>query len=233
MPRTRSRRGFGLLLLCALDSATAQAALSLKDQLRELATQRGFSIEGLGRIGDESAGNAEGTPVNQVRHLLQDYNFVLTQTHAGGIDTVRIISRRGASGPNSVSRGAYIETRRVGAHHQVDAALVGPNSIAKSVPLLVDTGATTIVLPASMIPELGFSPEDLREGTSQTASGTVPIKTGLLRTIRVGGVSATDVEVSFIADSKLMGNRLLGMSFLQRFKMTIDDANNELILMAR
>jgi aspartyl protease family protein len=228
-----TRYGIGILLLCVLSSGATQAAPSLKEQLRGLSTQRGFSIEGLNRIGDEPPGNAEGNPINQVRHLLQDYNFVLTQTPTGGIDTVRIISRRGESGPKSSSTGAYIETRRVGAHHQVEATLIGPNSILKSVPLLVDTGATTIVLPTSMIQELGFVPEDLQEGTSQTASGTVPIKTGLLRIIRVGGVSATDVEVSFIADSKLMGNRLLGMSFLQRFKMTIDDAKNELILMAR
>ena len=58
------------------------------------------------------------------------------------------------------------------------------------------------------------------------------VKLGQLRNVRVGAVSAENVEVSFIEDSKLKGNRLLGMSFLQRFKMTIDDAANELVLMA-
>jgi len=97
---------------------------------------------------------------------------------------------------------------------------------------MIDTGATTLVLPTSMMPELGFTPEDLHEGTSQTASGNVAVKLGLLRNVRVGAVSADNVEVSFIEDSQLKGNRLLGMSFLQRFKMMIDDAANELVLMA-
>jgi len=98
---------------------------------------------------------------------------------------------------------------------------------------MVDTGATTLVLPSSRIAELGFTAQDLRKGTSQTASGVVPMQLGRLRHVRIGGVSAADVEVSFIADDKLSGNQLLGMSFLQRFKMTIDDANNELILLAK
>ena len=62
---------------------------------------------------------------------------------------------------------------------------------------------------------------------------SVAVKIGLLRSVRIGAVSADNVEVSFIADAELSGNRLLGMSFLQRFKMTIDDAANELVLMAK
>jgi aspartyl protease family protein len=111
--------------------------------------------------------------------------------------------------------------------------MVGPNSVARTLPLMVDTGASTLVLPSSMMAKLGFTPEDLREGSSQTASGKVAVKIGLLRSVRIGAVSADNVEVSFIADAELSGNRLLGMSFLQRFKMTIDDAANELVLMAK
>lgn len=212
---------------------SAGPAGGLQDQLRAMAEARGFAIDGLGLIGEDPAGNAVGTPVEQVRHLLQGYNYVLTQDRPGVISQIRIISRRGESAAKGSSSIAYIEARRVGAHLQVDATLIGPNSIAKSVPLLVDTGASTLVLPASQMKELGFSAQDLRDGTSQTASGAVPIKLGLLRTVRVGSVSAADVEVSFIADESLKGNRLLGMSFLQRFKMTIDDAKSELILMTR
>lgn len=237
MGQPRGRRSIvrpALFLALGLWIGAAWAASGLQEQLRALASRHGFTIEGLGRVGgDEPSGNAEGTPADQVHHLLQDYNYVMTRTAAGGIDTLRIISRRGGNGPQGAANGAYVQTRRMGAHHQVEASLIGPNSITRSLPLLVDTGATTIVLPASMIQELGFTDADLRAGTSQTASGTVSIKTGVLRAVRVGGASTADVEVSFIDDSKLMGHPLLGMSFLQRFKMTIDDANNELILMAR
>ena len=210
------------------------AAATLQDQLRELGAQRGFVIEGLGRLGDEPAGNGEGSVQDQIRHLLQGYNYVVTQTRPGVIGKVRIISRRGETANSKGSASsAYIQTQRVGAHHQVDVVMVGPNSVARTLPLMIDTGASTLVLPSSMMAELGFTPEDLREGTSQTASGTVPVKIGLLRSVRIDSVSADNVEVSFIADSKLSGSRLLGMSFLQRFKMTIDDAANELVLMAK
>lgn len=240
-PRRRSGRRIGFCRAALLAFfipfglwvSAAQAAGGLQEQLRALAEARGFMIDGLGLIGEDPAGHAEGTPIEQVRHLLQGYNYVLTQERPGVIGQVRIISRRGESAAKGSSSMAYIEARRVGAHLQVDATLIGPNSIAKSVPMLVDTGASTLVLPASLMNELGFSAQNLRDGTSQTASGAVPIKLGLLRTVRIGSVSAADVEVSFIADENLKGNRLLGMSFLQRFKMTIDDAKNELILMTR
>ena len=224
----------GLILLAIVWACDGLAAATLQDQLRELGEQRGFVIEGLGRLGDEPAGNGEGLVQDQIRHLLQGYNYVVTQTRPGVIGKIRIISRRGE---NAASKGsatsAYVQTKRVGAHHQVDVVMVGPNSVARTLPLMIDTGASTLVLPSSMMAELGFTPEDLREGSSQTASGTVPVKIGLLRSVRIDSVSADNVEVSFIADSKLSGSRLLGMSFLQRFKMTIDDAANELVLMAK
>lgn len=224
----------GLILLALVWACDGLAATTLQDQLRELGEQRGFVIEGLGRLGDEPAGNGEGSVQDQIRHLLQGYNYVVTQTRPGVIEKIRIISRRGESSASKGSASsAYVQTKRVGAHHQVDVVMVGPNSVARTLPLMIDTGASTLVLPSSMMAELGFTPEDLREGTSQTASGTVPVKIGLLRSVRIDSVSADNVEVSFIADSKLSGSRLLGMSFLQRFKMTIDDAANELVLMAK
>lgn len=81
-----------------------------------------------------------------------------------------------------------------------------------------------------MIQELGFNPGNLQEGISQTASGTTPVKVGFLRTVKLGSAAAKDVQVGFIEDRKLQGAKLLGMSFLQRYRMTIDDQNNELIL---
>ena len=39
-----------------------------------------------------------------------------------------------------------------------------------------------------------------------------------------------NVAVAFIDDARLNGNLLLGMSFLRRFRVTLDDDNNQLIL---
>lgn len=219
------------LFLC-LDAAALAAPDNLRSQLEALAAGHGFAIEGLGRIGAEPASPAQGTPAEQIKALLQDYNYLLVQARPGVIEKVLITSRKVADGKKSAD-SAYIGTVRLGAHHQVAAALAGPNAVAKNVALLVDTGASTLVLPSSMIAELGFAPENLRDGLSQTASGTEPVKIGTLRSVRVGAVSADNVEVSFIADAKLQGAMLLGMSFLRRFRVTIDDAKNELILLAK
>jgi predicted aspartyl protease len=45
---------------------------------------------------------------------------------------------------------------------------------------------------------------------------------------RISGVS-----VAFIEDSRLGGNALLGMSVLGRFRVTIDDEQNQITLAAR
>ena len=95
---------------------------------------------------------------------------------------------------------------------------------------MVDTGASTVVLPKSMIGQLGFAVDELRDGWTQTANGRVRVKTGTLRSVAVGSAMAQDVTVTFLEDKRLNGARLLGMSFLQRFRMTIDDANNRIIL---
>jgi aspartyl protease family protein len=224
----------GLILVALVWGCDGLAAATLQEQLRDLGEQRGFVIEGLGRLGEEPAGNGDGSVQDQIRHLLQGYNYVVIQAGPGVIGKIRIISRRGETAASKGSAGsAYVQTKRAGAHHQVDVVMVGPNSVARTLPLMIDTGASTLVLPSSMMAELGFTPEDLREGTSQTASGTVSVRIGSLRSVRVGAVAADNVEVSFIDDSKISDGRLLGMSFLQHFKMTIDDAANELVLMAK
>ena len=84
-----------------------------------------------------------------------------------------------------------------------------------------------------MIRQLGFSQQNLQNGISQTAAGTIPVKTGVLKSVRIGDVSAENVPVSFINDQKLNGARLLGMSFLNRFRFSLDDENSELQLMAK
>ena len=84
-----------------------------------------------------------------------------------------------------------------------------------------------------MIQRLGFTREGLQDGISQTAAGSVPVKTGMLKSVRVGDVSAENIPVSFISDQKLNGARLLGMSFLNRFRFSLDDENSELLLLSK
>lgn len=227
-----STRFLSALLACFVVSAQA-APLTVREQLSALANQQGFVVEGLSRLQKEPAPTLEqGTAAEQIKDLLRDYNYLAIERRPGVIEKILITSRKSDSGAKSAD-SAYIATTRLGAHHQVQAMLAGPNAVAKTVTLLIDTGASTLVLPASMIPELGFSPDTLRKSVSQTASGTVPIQVGTLASVRIGAVALDNVEVGFIADQKLNGAMLLGMSFLGKFRMTIDDARNELVLIAK
>ncbi|MBA3493974.1 MAG: retroviral-like aspartic protease family protein [Gammaproteobacteria bacterium] len=63
------------------------------------------------------------------------------------------------------------------------------------------------------------------------ASDRVAAKLGVLKSVRLGEISVNDVKVTFISDDRLGNTMLLGMSFLERFNVTIDDAHNALILL--
>jgi aspartyl protease family protein len=205
---------------------------SLRDSIETAARDGGFAVEGLERLGAEPAETVQGRQMERLRTLLRDYNYLAIESSPGVLQRLVIASRKTGDRPGSADK-AHVNTTRVGAHHQVETTLAGPNGVGKTLALIIDTGASTLVLPTSMIAELGFGPTDLRDGLSQTASGTVPVKLADLRWVRVGAVAAQRVPVSFIDDTKLQGSMLLGMSFLQRFRITIDDARNELILLVK
>ena len=86
------------------------------------------------------------------------------------------------------------------------------------------------MLPNSLIEPLGFERQGLVEQEVQTANGTVPALRGLLTMVDVGGAVVNDVAVMFLPDEHLGDQKLLGMSFLERFRLTIDDAKNEVVL---
>jgi aspartyl protease family protein len=214
-------------------------AARLRDQLHELAQRQGFEIQGLELVAREPAREVAGDLRHRIKRLLTGYNYVVVDNDAGGIGKLIILARGtgdtvypAPSVINSVTLPGehFIPARRRGAHQLVEAVLVGPAQAPLTVSLMVDTGASTVVLPKSMIGQLGFAVDELRDGWKQTANGRVRTKVGTLRSVDVGTATAQDVTVTFLEDKRLNGTRLLGMSFLQRFRMTIDDANNRIIL---
>lgn len=219
----------GLPLALLLTSPWALAE-SLRTQLETLAQENHIQIEGLDRIGVEAAMPIEGDLEQRLKALLADYNF-LSVGAGKKIEKLTILSAK-SGGPKPQISGT-VKTQKLGSHHQVPVVLTGPNNREIPSRMLVDTGATTLVLPISMIGRLGFTAGSLRDAMSQTAGGTIPIKTGVLKWVKVGDVIADDVPVSFIADAKLNGASLLGMSYLSRFRFSLDDATNELILLAK
>src|SRR5579862_892655 len=157
----------------------------LRSHLVEFAQERGFTIGGLQSIGREAAVNAQGSVSDRLSVLLQDYNYMLVQDGLGRIEKVVITSRKSPEAAGSAG-SATVFTVRVGNHHYVDTDITGPNRVVRTVRLLIDTGATSLVLPTSLIPDLGFKPQDLRPGTSQVVGGAVPTLIGTLGVVRVG-----------------------------------------------
>ena len=228
-PRRWLAHFFCLSLALALPCQRASGE-SLRSQLENLGKENRFHIEGLDRLGPEPAMAVEGDLEQRIKALLSDYNF-LAVGEGKKIEQLSILSAK-QRGPRPQSSGT-VKTQRLGSHHQVQAALSGPNNVEIGTSLLVDTGATTLVLPESMIGPLGFAAGRLQSGVSQTAGGTIAIKTGVLKAVKVGDVIVENVTVSFIPDQKLNGARLLGMSFLSRFRFSLDDDNNELLLLSK
>jgi clan AA aspartic protease (TIGR02281 family) len=101
--------------------------------------------------------------------------------------------------------------------------------------LIVDTGATDIVLPESMIAKLGFRDSELSRASVQTANGLAAAQRGVLRSIELGGPDINDViqrvPVLFMGDADTGGYALMGMSVLGRYSMTIE--NNDRIVLVR
>jgi aspartyl protease family protein len=89
---------------------------------------------------------------------------------------------------------------------------------ANGVPLkmLVDTGATWVVLTAEDGRRMGFDLDDLRYTVPvQTANGTIYAASVRLRTLTVGKISINNVD-ALVAKRGPLRENLLGLSFLNR-----------------
>jgi aspartyl protease family protein len=209
----------------------AEQGRDLGSQLRGLAEEHEFTIVGLDKIAEEAGKTVSGDLADQLKDLLRDYNYVILRNDTGHIDKVLLSSRiRPAA---EIVSGYRVPMTRRGEHHVVKAVLVGPSGARRSASLIIDTGASAVVLPLSMSKRLGFREDELHDGWSQTANGKVRTKRGVLASLQVGQTIAEEVKVSFVADEALSSNSLLGMSFLGRFRVTIDDANKRLILISK
>jgi aspartyl protease family protein len=219
----------------AAQSAAQAAAADLRAQVIELALREGFQVSGLDQIDDAPPRKLRARGLaRRISTLLNDYNYLLLHDRNGGVRELWILEPKPTTA-TMVGRYAVGTTRR-GRHHLVETALVGPNGRRQTMALTLDTGATTIVLPREMIELLGFQDKDLRDGWSRTVGGRVQVKLGKLKTVKVGHAQAKDVAVAFMAGAPpAPGDEfaLLGMSFLEHFRLTIEDAKDQIILMAK
>ena len=96
-----------------------------------------------------------------------------------------------------------------------------------SVRFLVDTGATSIALPARDAERLGIDYRKGRRAITQTANGPVNVYRVNLTTVRLGDIELQAVDAVVIEQG--LDIALLGMSFLNRVEMKRDGATMTLI----
>jgi aspartyl protease family protein len=222
-----SRTAIPVALVLACQAGVPANAETIAERLRALATENGFTVQGFENVGDERAAAADDDPATALRGLLRGYDHAV-ESEAGRVRRVIVLGRK-----QERPAAHVVGTRRTGEHRLVDANLEGTPGRRARASLVVDTGASSVVLPESMMAALGFAREALPDRQSQTANGAVTGKAARLERVTVGGASAQHVEVLFIADERLGGVSLLGMSFLHRFVVTLPDEDGRLVLQPR
>jgi aspartyl protease family protein len=99
---------------------------------------------------------------------------------------------------------------------------IGQGSInGRSMPFMVDTGATFVALSSEMASELGIDTSKGTVARMGSANGTMVARRVTLASITVGDVTVHNVEAA--VSPQPMPFVLLGNSFLSRFQMRSDD----------
>lgn len=214
--------------LLAFHAVGEESDSALASELKRLSQEFDFTIQGLDKTVSSPLYPARGDLRARLQRLLADFSYVMMQGPDDRVSRVIIVNQKRARPPNPGH--ILLNTERRGAHHTIQATILGEGRASIDVPLLVDTGASLVVLPTSMIEDLGIDPKVCRPHVVHTANGEVSAKIARIRGVQLGSQIVPDVDVAFIDDHLLGGNRLLGMSVLGRYQMTIDDTENLIIL---
>ena len=198
----------------------------LFQQLQSLQNRMHIEITGLERIQNEQTIVTSGSLEQQLGQLLASFNHIISRNPKGQIERIVIINKKQK---REVER-IVLPTRQEGNHLIVSVSLSGDGRLWQTLDMMIDTGADLVVLPNSMIAQLGLTDSALTRQTMQTANGSADAKIGLLQELKIAGETVTNVEVAFVADKLLGGNSLLGMSLLGRYQMNIDDKSQLITL---
>ena len=97
----------------------------------------------------------------------------------------------------------------------------------RSVRFLIDTGASSVALPASAARAMGIDFTKGQRGLSATAGGVVPVWRVTLDAVSIGEITLYRIEASVFEGG--LDVALLGMSFLNRLEMKRDGTQMTLI----
>jgi clan AA aspartic protease (TIGR02281 family) len=231
-------------------SAAQAAQVDVAEELERLMAAHGFTMKTADlEATREIEGRIESDElIPRLRVLLEGFDHIIVQKPGGGVERVLILGAKIPYTPpaKTADTGAedtpeaeaeagakveiVLETQRKGTSHAITLTLEGENGKRVQQVLLLDTGADFVVLPSSLIGPLAIRPSDLRRQSVQTANGTVDAQLGTLAAVWLGDQRIPGIKTAFIDDARLGGNALLGMSVLGRFRVTIDDDNNQVVL---
>ena len=145
--------------------------------------------------------------------------------HKHEIDELLVSARQ-----NRFSDTSAVPMQRFGDNFSVKALING----VLSVTLLIDTGATLTIIHPHALQLSGINLQQSKKTISlNTANGVMTVPIFRLHSLSLGSQTVKDIEVGGVAINGLSGvNGLLGMNFLNKFKFTLDQ-RQQLILLAQ
>ena len=209
------------LVLIALNTQAQEGenAGDLFEQIQSLQSRMNIQITGLERIQNEEKVMTRGSLEQQIEQVLATYNHIISRNTKGQIERIVIINKKQKTEPDRI----VLPTTLKGNHFMVSVAISGNGSIWQTMDMIIDTGADLVVLPETMIAQLGLTDSSFSRKKMQTANGITEAKIGILQELKIAGETVENVEAAFIPDALLGKNSLLGMSVLGRYQINIDD----------
>jgi clan AA aspartic protease (TIGR02281 family) len=220
--------GIAFLALPALSVHAQEAEESddLFNQIQSLQSRMNIQITGLEKIQDEPKVLASGSLEQQIPRLLASYNHIISRNVKGQIERIVIVNKKQKTESNRI----VLPTTLQGNHFVVSVSISGNGRIWQTQDMIIDTGADLVVLPESMIDQLGLTDSTFTRKKMQTANGVTEAKVSLLQELKIAGETVENVEAAFIPDALLGKNSLLGMSVLGRYQLNIDDKSQLITL---
>ncbi|MEQ1622237.1 MAG: retropepsin-like aspartic protease [Methylococcales bacterium] len=210
-----------LFMLIAVNSHAQdiQNPRDLFEQILMLQSQTKIEIVGMERIENEPKALIRGNTEQQIQQLFASFNHIISRNTKGQIERIVIVNKKEKQEGSRI----VLPTKHQGNHLIVPVSISGTGKFWKTMDMLIDTGADLVVLPESMIDQLGMRDSTFTTEKIQTANGTIDAKIGTLQELKIAGETVENIPAAFIADAQLGSNSLLGMSVLGRFQVTIDD----------
>lgn len=215
-----------VLLALNVHAQVTEDAGDLFQQLQSLQSRMNIKITGMERVQNEEKIITHGDQEQQIEQLLASFNHILSRNAKGQIERIVIVNKKQKAEVERI----VLPTSLQGNHFMVSVAISGDGRIWQTLDMIIDTGADLVVLPESMIAQLGLADSTFTRQKMQTANGVTEAKIGMLKELKIAGETLENVEAAFIADPLLGKNRLLGMSVLGRYQINIDDKSQLITL---